>query len=260
MKKIYTTRDITEQQAYMWKGVKTEDEVSVCQVRRVNNYFFKYLPKGEPILEAGCGPGTWVLYLRNYGFDVVGIEHDESVISCLKKDLPSLPVYSGDICFLPFQDSSLGAYISLGVVEHFEDGVERPLKEALRVLRPGGILILTVPFNNIFRRLVAHPLRSLYLSVHKLWHGKTYFAEYRYSESEVCEMMKRSGFEIVKISTDDYNDKSRSMVIWSEFPILRHRTKPHDLNIIGTVTACILNSISTKILAAGILVVAKKTL
>ncbi|MDO8445569.1 MAG: class I SAM-dependent methyltransferase [Deltaproteobacteria bacterium] len=260
MKKIYTTRDIPEQQAYMWNEVKTEDEVSVCQQRRINDYFFKYLTKGEPILEAGCGPGTWVIYLRDKGFDVQGIEHDERIISRIKKDMPSLPVQSGDICLLPFQDSSLGAYISLGVIEHFEDGVEHPLKEALRVLRPGGILILTVPFNNIFRKLVAHPLRSLYLFAHRLRHGKTYFAEYRYSEDEVCEMVKKAGFEIVEIGTDDYNDNSRSMVFWSEFPLLRDKMKPPDLNIVGNSTAFILNSISKKILAAGILIVAQKPL
>lgn len=260
MKKIYTTRDIAEQQAYMWNGVNTEDEVSVCPTRRINDYFFRYLPKGESILEAGCGPGTWVIYLRDNGFDVQGIEHDQRVISRIKKELPNLPVQSGDISLLPFQDSSLGAYISLGVIEHFEDGVERPLKEAFRVLRPGGILILTVPFNNIFRKLVAHPLRSIYLFAHWLRYGKMHFAEYRYSEAEVCDMLKISGFEIIELGTDDYIDKSRSMVIWSEFPLLRDRNRPHDLNLIGTFTAYILNSISKKILAAGVLAVAKKHL
>lgn len=258
MKKIYTVRSITQQQAYMWDGVNTEDEVSVCKQRRLDRYLFKYLNKGEPILEAGCGPGTWVIYLREKGFDVQGMEHDETLVSRIKKDMPEIPVRVGDVAHLPYKDGALGAYISLGVVEHFENGADGPLKEAWRVLRPGGVLILTVPFNNFFRKLVAHPLRSLYLAIHKLRGGETHFAEYRYSMAEVCEMVKRAGFEIIDTGTDDYIDKRRSMLIWSEFPMLRKNISSHDLNIAGRITALIFNSISKMILAAGILVVAKK--
>lgn len=242
----------------MWSGVKIEDEVSACHGRRVHAYFFKYLPKTESIVEAGCGIGTWVAYLRNKGFDVKGIEHDENLICSIKKYTPNLPIQSGDVCNLPFKDCSMGAYISLGVVEHFEDGVERPLKEALRVLRPGGVIILTVPFNNVFRRVIAHPMRAVYLLLHRLRGGAVHFAEYRYSETEAQEMVEKAGFEIIETGTDDYNDKSRSMVIWSELPLLRARNMPHDLNVVGRVVAFIMNLLSKKILAAGILVAAKK--
>src|SRR3972149_93310 len=260
MKKVYTTREIAGQQTHMWNGVKIEDEVSSCPGRRVHAYFFNHLPKTEPVVEAGCGLGAWVLYLGGKGFDVKGIEHDENLISVIKKYTPNLPVQSGDVCRLPFKDCSMGAYISLGVVEHFEDGAERPLKEAWRVLRPGGILILTVPFNHVFRRVVAHPMRALYLLVHRLRGGAVYFAEYRYSETEAREMVEKAGFKIIETGTDDYSDKSRSMVIWSELPLLRAMNIPHDLNMVGRIAAFIMNLISKKILSAGILVVAQTPL
>ena len=53
--------------------------------------------------------------------------------------------------------SSLGAYISLGVMEHFEDGCAAAMAEAFRVLKPGGLMFFTVPLENPFRKLFAHP-------------------------------------------------------------------------------------------------------
>ena len=163
MKKIYTIRNLNQQQEYMWSASKVEDEVSVCGLRHIEELFLRYLPKGEKILEAGCGLGAWVVYLGERGYDIDGIDHDGRVIDRLKAWQPSLPVFQGDISQLSYADGSIGAYISLGVMEHFEDGCDAALAEAHRVLKPGGLLFFTVPIDNIFRKIVAHPLRYFYL-------------------------------------------------------------------------------------------------
>lgn len=239
----------------MWADQNIEDEVLSCAERNITPYFFKYLPEDEDILEAGCGLGAWVIFLNDKGYRVAGIDNNREVIERLKLWNPSLNVSYGDIEHLPYEDNSLGAYISLGVVEHFEEGPERPLREAFRVLKPGGMIILTVPYNSIFRRLIAYPLRRLYLFNHG---GKVYFAEYRYSEAEARGMVKKVGFKVIEIDTDDFISKTRSLTLWSEFPFLRDHQKPYSLNMIGKIAAYIMNSISKKIATSGILVVAKK--
>lgn len=258
MKKIFTIRRLDQQQAHMWGNHVIEDEVSACSNRNIVEHFLKNLPKGEPILEAGCGLGAWVVFLSEKGYDISGIDHDEKVIERLKGWKPSLKVSSGDISRLPYGDNFFGAYISLGVVEHFEEGCEEALKEAYRVLKPGGLIFLTVPLENIFRKIFAHPLRSLYLILHKLRGDTIHFAEYRYSEIEACKMIENAGFQIFETDMDDFISRSRSLSLWSEFPFLQSNREPYGLNIVGKIIAYSVNSISNKILAAGILVLARK--
>jgi cyclopropane fatty-acyl-phospholipid synthase-like methyltransferase len=61
-------------------------------MRRIEALFLRHLPKGEKILEAGCGLGAWVIYLGERGYDIDGVDHDSRVIERLKEWRPSLPV------------------------------------------------------------------------------------------------------------------------------------------------------------------------
>jgi len=53
---------------------------------------------------------------------------------------------TGDMRDMPFDDGEFGAIVSLGAVEHSGEGPMCSLHEFRRVLRPGGIAIITVPF------------------------------------------------------------------------------------------------------------------
>lgn len=242
----------------MWDVRQIEDEVTACEDRGIARYFSEYLPRDKDILEAGCGLGAWVIYLNKRGYPVAGIDHDKKVMERLKQWNPSLNVEHGDIEHLSYDDNSLGVYISLGVVEHFEAGADAPLHEAYRVLEPGGMLILTVPYNNMFRKLIAHPLRKVYLLFSRIRGGKIFFAEYRYSEAEARKMVETAGFRVLRTDIDDFISKSRSLGLWSEFPWLQERNSLYGLNTFGKAIAFMLNSISRKVLASGILIVARK--
>ncbi len=60
---------------------------------------------------------------------------------------------SGDIRDLPTPDGFFDGYLSFGVIEHFPQGQEQILAEAARVVRPGGLLLLSVPALNGYRKL-----------------------------------------------------------------------------------------------------------
>jgi len=105
----------------------------------------KHLPRSGVILEAGCGLGQYVLALRARGYDCRGIDFAEETVQWLRNLYPTVPISRGDILNLPFADGSIAAYLSFGVVEHFEDGPDRALHEARRVLVDGGHLVLSVP-------------------------------------------------------------------------------------------------------------------
>ncbi|MGQ9701223.1 MAG: methyltransferase domain-containing protein [bacterium] len=49
---------------------------------------------------------------------------------------------------MPFRNEAFSLILSLGVLEHFEDlkDIDIALKEAYRCLKPGGHLLVTVPY------------------------------------------------------------------------------------------------------------------
>lgn len=128
-------------------------------------YILEHVPRDGLVVEAGCGLARYVRYLADRGFDVEGVEANPDAVRAVHAAAPDLSVIEGDILHLPYADGALAGMISLGVIEHFRNGLEPALKEALRVLRPGGVLVISVPSLNLVRRLK----RALWL--HELgWH------------------------------------------------------------------------------------------
>jgi len=152
--------------------------------------FQKYLPRRGKILEAGCGLGQFVLALCARGYNCMGIDFAYKTIKSLKKHFPDIPVMAGDVCHLSMKDESLDAYISLGVVEHFREGPVIPLREAFRVLKRRGLLIVSVPQAFQWRRLDAHR-ESVPLP------DKAVFYQYAFSPDEFREFLRAAGFTIM---------------------------------------------------------------
>ena len=71
----------------------------------------------------------------------------------MKQTQPDLQLFVGDVANLPRPDGYYAGLVSYGTIEHFIAGVESPLNEHFRVLRPGGIAIITVPSYNKLRRI-----------------------------------------------------------------------------------------------------------
>jgi len=131
---------------------RTVEAVSVGHYY-LNRPFNKYLKKGLKILEGGCGVGQYVIYFHREAYDIVGIDFAENTINRIREFDSRIPVKVANVLDLPFEDDTFDIYYSGGVVEHFEEGPERALQEAYRVLKPGGLLLITVPFVNYYRSL-----------------------------------------------------------------------------------------------------------
>ncbi|GAA2275445.1 hypothetical protein GCM10010149_17740 [Nonomuraea roseoviolacea subsp. roseoviolacea] len=96
------------------------------------------LGRGEgTCLEVGCGTGVHAAVLRDLGWTPVGVDLSAGM---LRHARPRLPVVRGDAARLPFRDGSLPSVATL-MVHTDMPAYPAVLREAARVLRPGGALV-----------------------------------------------------------------------------------------------------------------------
>ena len=121
-------------------------------------------------LEVGCGRGSMAAFFAAAGLEMhlldISVEAlDIARWNFARDKLEGFPV-CGDALALPFPDGALDAVVSIGLLEHFRN-VQPPLREQLRVLRSGGVLLAyIVPDQRPSVQTLAWPLNvSL-----RLWH------------------------------------------------------------------------------------------
>jgi len=127
----------------------TRNEADMAFKKRVQTIFEWIEPTNEKtILDLPCGRGFYLNMMR-YVSDckLVGADLDWEVMLKAKRNVGSLPDVSLSNCniyALPYPDNSFDGAILSEVLEHIDDDVAG-LKEIYRVLKPGGVVAITVP-------------------------------------------------------------------------------------------------------------------
>jgi len=97
------------------------------------------------VLEVGCGEGRGIDRILPRASSYSAIDKMEEVIDRLKVKYPAGNFHSGNIPPLgPFADDSFDVIVTFQVIEHIQDDVTF-LKEIHRVLKPGGMAMITTP-------------------------------------------------------------------------------------------------------------------
>lgn len=162
---------------------------------RFHDYFselFKESATRESrLLEVGCAHSSWLPYFaKQHGFRVSGIDYSEVGCRQARRMLERGGVVGEIVCadFFSPPPSMFRQYdvvLSMGVVEHFEDSVQC-LKALARFLKPGGMLITTIPnlrgTIGLIQFLVNRPVFDIHMPLRK----KDLQESHKRSELEVC--------------------------------------------------------------------------
>ena len=99
--------------------------------------------EGLEVISIGCGSGVDARWLADNGATkVVGIDISKGLLDIAAKNNPDIEFHEMDMERLEFEDETFDlAYSSLAI--HYVDDWTQPLKEALRVLRPGGMYVFS---------------------------------------------------------------------------------------------------------------------
>jgi len=116
------------------------------------------------ILDLGCGEGYGTSILSTYFVNVIGLEVEENAVKHAIEQYQSnnccFRVYDGRI--VPFENESFDGVTSFQVIEHVKDYVGY-VREAWRVLKPGGLLILTTPNRELRLEIGQKPWNRFHL-------------------------------------------------------------------------------------------------
>lgn len=122
---------------------KTEAEHFWFKIRRkwIFDKIKKHIAPPAKFLEIGCGTGNVSAFLVQKGYSVTGCEYHQEAISMA---WPGFQLVQCDANKLPFDDRSFDIAGLFDVIEHFQDDISL-LAEAVRIVKDGGIIAITVP-------------------------------------------------------------------------------------------------------------------
>ena len=133
------------------------------------------------VLEAGCGEGYGADLLASDARLVLGLDYDALTAAHVARAYPRVRAVRGNLALLPVRTSTVDVVANLQVIEHLWD---QPgfLLECLRVLRPGGRLLVTTP-----NRITFSPGRDTPLNP---------FHTRELAPAELAELLRGTGFDV----------------------------------------------------------------
>jgi ubiquinone/menaquinone biosynthesis C-methylase UbiE len=165
--------EIFNKSSTFWSETYQTNEVHGLNVRQRQAGALSYvdellLPKNSRVLEIGCGAGFMSIALAHRGFAVEAVDHAPAMIELTQKHAKQtgtanrIKASVEDVHELPFEDASFDLIVSLGVPQWLHD-LRKAMLEIVRVLKPGGYIILNIPRSHAFFNPFSIPALELML-------------------------------------------------------------------------------------------------
>ncbi len=138
-----------------------------------------------PICDLGCGPGQIARYLHRQGADCLGVDLSPQMIAQASRLNPGIRFHQGNMLSLPDPDDSWGGIAAFYCIIHIpRDRIVTALSEMRRVLKPGGVLLITFHIGS----------KTDHLDV---WWDKKVDVDFNYYQPEEMETwLQQAGYEL----------------------------------------------------------------
>jgi 2-polyprenyl-3-methyl-5-hydroxy-6-metoxy-1,4-benzoquinol methylase len=161
--------------------------------------------RGSSWLDAGCGTGTLSRILAERGCYVTGVDAAPAMVEkakslAAKSELSRLLTFHqvDDVAHMEFRDNSFDGILCSSVLEYLADP-GACLLELVRVLRPGGMLMVSVPNRESITRRVQVVCRSLGKRLGQDWLKYLEISKNWYSVDEFRRELERCGMKTGKV-------------------------------------------------------------
>jgi SAM-dependent methyltransferase len=166
--------------------------------------------QGQHWLDAGCGSGTLARYLAEAGAQVLGVDAAEEMIAAARElagqDIKKTDEHSERLHFehiatvahLPLGDQSQDGILCSSVLEYVADPAVC-IAEFARVLRPGGLLLVSVANRNSFVRKIQVATHGLGRLFGQRWCAFLDYSHHEYTAAEFRVLLKQQGFATKKV-------------------------------------------------------------
>jgi len=118
--------------------------VLAIRLRYMTNMLSDFKKNGK-IIDIGCGTGEMLQVLKKHKFLTYGLDYSFKMLHEISKETVNqqLPLINCDIENLPFRDESFDGEICAGVIEYLNEN-QKALREISRILKPGGLAIISL--------------------------------------------------------------------------------------------------------------------
>lgn len=106
-----------------------------------------FIKKGDKVIDVGCLCGRYVKFLDKHGHKACGVDIVSDAVQFGNRFFGDTRLFVGDIYSLPFLSKSFDVVVCFETLEHLPR-YEEATMELLRITKPGGWCLLSVPYKN----------------------------------------------------------------------------------------------------------------
>lgn len=181
-------------------------------------YFLKLTGRLQgKLLDYGCGPGHLLKFLLKEKLECYGADSSQKSVSAINSSFSTYPNWKGgseikDI-ITPYPSNFFDVITCIETIEHLHDDVLKSLfQELKRLVKPGGIVLFTTPFNEDPEANMAYcPFCD---SEYHRWQHLQFF-----TEKTLKALLEANGYQIMFCQSMDFDQFRRSPSLGTLFDI-----------------------------------------